>query len=659
MDLLKQQPFNLRYYLKTTTDNKIYILFFYDPNNIAADTQTELESTYIPSYGEIWDETQTVTDTVYDDEVQLNLINSKICEYLNSREANNISQIKLINTSFGYDKIILEPKVFESITKCCSNIYIDLRSCAIRTTDINYKTITNLEIETGTLLLDKSTTLNIENAFIPSLKIDVFNSSKDDYYLNLMISKSATIINLNVYSTIKSRITCSNTNGNNYNKTSLNVDYYNIYGQEVSDDNNEPRLLIQGFESCLLNNITVNSDVSYGKILKLHGLNSCIVSEFNRTINMIDKGSNILVGGVNSLSLSNLNITINKESSITNNNDIISLLPSDRETTRKINIFDSNVINNSDSNINIVALSSVNIDSIYFSECTFTDNVKPLIVDNDSSLSKLHYDECVFSFNTSDYTIEKSTKLTLTDNTVNMKNTNFKISCNRINISGGYINFKNMIISNDSVIGKLSFTKTELNGEELFIENTKSLGNPITMFDDGSKFIVKKLTINDFKATLSNSLFIFDDLEFNTKNNVIINNSIIKPNKNSNIIFNTSVSATLCPSIDEECELNIKVNDIDKYLSKETIKIINSRELCPLINLEFNSPISVECTGYKNEYLNIKMAEDYDSDVVSKVIFNTNNISENKIINNSEKKCIVSEPELGDLDLLTYTITRK
>lgn len=243
MDLLQDKPFNLRYYLMTTqsaiNQPKIYIIFWNSPNNIKENEITQFETVDLPNLNEFWDENQTEVHTVYDDEIQINEFNENIVNYLKARESDKIYQIKLICANLNYNKIVFEPRVFMAMTQCCTNIFIDLNKCAFRTEDIEYPTLSNLEIKSGTLLLDSTTTIRMTKAHILNLNINVYNHENYSRYCTFMVDKKLEINNIKIYSTIKTSFLCSTKNPDVYiGDATLLINYVNIFGEETIENEN-------------------------------------------------------------------------------------------------------------------------------------------------------------------------------------------------------------------------------------------------------------------------------------------------------------------------------------------------------------------------------------------------------------------------------------
>lgn len=652
MDLIKDQPLNFRYVFLTSVDKRVYVLFYYEPNFISSNSEeTRLETTDIPYLNKIWIDSETQRYTVHDDMIQIDIFNDRLYKYIKARVSSGIKQISVINTITTYNKIIFEPRIFEIMAKCSKDLYFDLWDSAIRTTDVKYEPLDKLTFNSGNLLLEKTTVLRIKNFDVIKLTVDVYNKVENDCYINFMIEKQVLAINISFYSTIKSVFTCTTTDSGDYiANAKLNICYMRIFGMEIIDkDHKNERMLIQGFNKAMVGCIEVEENVRYGTIIKLNSMNNISINEIIRTIKDIKPGSFIIIGGLAILSLHQCNVIVDKLATISDGTSLISFLPDDKKLNRSINIYESEIINKSNKNLNICKLIDVEINSVYISNCIINTRVKPIVKDTDAVLKKLTYNFCDFNLE-SDFTIKESIQLNLTDSNFNMEGYNLNINSAKITVGGGKWNYDKCTITNDEPIIKTVLEKTEMTGNDLIIKNSDKAIMSTTLFGTKLKLNIDNINIKGFAPNMNTTFFKTKKLEFGTERATLLIDCIISPKEKNTtkIISNNSILASLdIINTIKDSIIDFILNDKDKFYTRNKISINDAGEVLPRIDYNINAPTTITYTNFKPDYINLKVSDKYepeqDSFILIKDTYHDTRPINTRIINNSEKNCSVSD----------------
>ena len=125
MELLKKIPFNFRYYLLTTTKNEIVVLYIHTDFTIEEDTQTMLETNYIPILKNRYNfvDSQTIKISCTDDEKQLKDFNYNIRNYCKARP--EAAKIAFYSATPTY-KIMFEAETMKAVFDCSDDLYFEL-----------------------------------------------------------------------------------------------------------------------------------------------------------------------------------------------------------------------------------------------------------------------------------------------------------------------------------------------------------------------------------------------------------------------------------------------------------------------------------------------------------------------------------------------------
>lgn len=647
MDLLKEHPFNFRYYLCTSEQNNIYIMFKKFGYTIEANQDTDFENSYIPA-------NMFLNDSIIDDktvcktyEMNMNTIDvfyKDVLEYLKNNIGNNINKIKISNFDYEGTDIVFPTEIFYYATLCSKNIYIDIRNAAFRVNDSQYNEIDYLNWSSGTLLIENSSpVIYINEMYIENGIIDTHNAENANIYINFVCYTKANILKLQVYSTIKTNFIGNTLDSESYKNSKILISNYSIFGMEIlNSDKTEPRLTISRYKSCIIELLSVNDEVSYGSTLKLDRLNTATICKIERNINNVSNGIPIIIGKIGTVNLYNVNLVFTKKCSIQDEYNIITFDSTDEELRRKINIFDTSIINNTNNSIYLMKIKNMEISSISIHNSIFNNNIYPILSDDNTKIHKLIIDNSTFS---NDKIVFKHILVFSAFKTVFKTPNSINISPTKLSLNECKLYFDTLTVNNTSnVIINISSSDNRYQGNNIIIKND-SVDRSTIFNDNGSYFIVKSLNINNYNATLSNSYLeletctLYGDVVTHIKNPYITFPSLVKK---STFNFNSTCIAGFLVIDDDasNCTLNINVNDTVKFNNTEKLSI-DSTNGAPNVNINTNMPIITQLTGFSSiNKVNVSVTSDYDSKQSMKIdIIQTskNNSDSPYVLNNSEK----------------------
>ena len=155
MELLKKIPFNFRYYLFTTTKHEIVILYIHMDYDIQDNTQTMLETNFIPilKNRHTFIDNQTIKISCKDDEFQLKEFNKNIRNYCRARP--DTTKISFYSATPTY-KIIFEPETMKSVFTCTADAYFELGpEGGFKTGKDDFNQMEKIEIKSGQWFIDE------------------------------------------------------------------------------------------------------------------------------------------------------------------------------------------------------------------------------------------------------------------------------------------------------------------------------------------------------------------------------------------------------------------------------------------------------------------------------------------------------------------------
>src|SRR5574344_658428 len=674
MDLLKEHNKNFRYYLQTSSvKNIIYISFEYFASGVSETETTDMENCFLvcnKETGDEIDESQTITKTVWRNDVTIDLFFTDVYEYIKSRINKNITKIKISNFNFTDNKIVFENRIFKAFSECCKDLEMDIKDSAFRVSSDDYGELGSFTWKSGTLLVEDSSVLNFNSIYIEQGIIDTHNKTSADSYVNLISNNKINVISLKVNSTVKLNMISSNKSPTGYENAKILISYLNIFGMEtLENDKSKPRITCSGYKSILINLLEINDNVAYGIIFKCDKMASCTINEIRRNVDFIFEGSTILIGSVGIVNLHKLNYTFKKTASIQENTNLISFLKDDSGLQRKITLYDTTIVNNTNININIFKLRNVDIKSIYISDCTLNKNVNMFDMNDTVNIMKFYLVKCNI-ISESDIIFKRIAKLSIADNTTIKTDANLYLYPQILSLNDSEFRYNNLVINNSNeAITKVSFTNMYFNGKTFSIDNSQSESS-MSLYDTESTFINNSITIKKFNSTFDKSILKVKTLNlYGDMINKLLSTYIeFKMNKNCIINSYSSINGSFVFMPDDTIEkdtFTLNIADDVQFASSEKLNIVSSGDSAPQIIVKANMPVVCELSGFnKNEYIHFAMNDSYDSKQQTSFINiakdNTDTETENYpiLLNDSEKICTLSK-ELNDYNSYTYNLKKK
>lgn len=648
MDLLNELPFNLRWYLLTTKDNKIIILYYKSPSDLfTEDDDTILETTYFQTVLSRYefDDSQTIKKTRNENEMTINEFNNDIVEYCMKR--NKVKEIRLINTQYTH-KLIFEEKVYEALNHCGESLYFELGYSAIRIGSAQFKPLRKFEFVSGYIFPILNATITSDEFVFINVNINDYNGSPSDTnVINFAVKEVFRANSIQIYSTIQTGFVSSATDSESFDNSKISITYLKIYGQEILDDKVSERIRIFGPKTVNIGEIEVEDTVQYGNILKLNNITSFTLSKITRNVKKIEQGSFMVVGNVASVNVHDINYNLTPESYLQNDSSIIFFLNDEKKLTRKLNIYNTKIQNNSDVKINIVKLSNDEIEKICISTCDFGTNVNLMKIDESAKIKKLNITDSSF-VSEEDIIFKRCNKISLTNcNFDTLKSINIKGSL--VFLSNGIWNFEKLNIdSDDQGFIKLNTENVEFIGAEINLKGNSDIDAPY--FDTESAFKVEHIKSNGFSFSSNKTKFHSQDITFNTSQSINLIQTFFFMN-NEDIVFNSNGS--ICGNCvigksDKSNTFTLNIQDTEKKLNINSLDFIFDKN-SPIVKCTTNVPVSFNMYQNDNEYSYISYTDNYDSKQHSKINFSDNieKIIDHKLLTDSEKLCKIElDPEV-------------
>ena len=652
MDLLKDLPLNFRYYLMTTTNKEILIVYYKHTTDLASeDEETMVESTFIPIVLSKYkiDSSQTVKVTVNDNDAAVTVFNNKIIEYCNARK--DFNEVRLLSVT-KLHQILFEGKVFNAMIKCAKKLYFDIGEGGIRVGPQEFPNIELFTVNTGILFPETTATIYADEFKLTEVDVNEYNNSGDDHVINFVAGKIFKSTRFKLYNTIKMTITLNTTNSTNFMSSKCSIQYIHVYGMEVLSDNdlNISRVSISGFNKCSVNGCTIDEDCRYGNIFKFDKITNLNFKDVTRDVKLIEKGSLVKINRVGTINIHKINYKFTKSSIIKDDMSLFYILGEENdELKRKINIFNTTLDNPSTSNCNVCTLVNVKLDKMFISKCSFSNNITLLDMGNKAEIVKLEYNSMTFNM-TSDFIFPKSTTATFVDVTYNSE---YDVTFNSqyVSLTNGMWNFKKMGIypeSDEDVVLKISTNNTELVGQNIEFLNSENALDGLWN-DKDSSIAVKKLTTCGYTDTLLKTKLHIGELEVTTQKVLKIPDTFVFFDEGDlTMNVNGSLSGKLTfDNVSRDKKFNVNINDSNKYMTISPINIL-SQPNSPEMNIKTNVPVKMELYNYDSDYAHIKFNE-YESNQQTTIKLNrmleNNDVPPTKLINDSEKKCSISEYE--------------
>lgn len=649
MNLLKDLPFNFRWYLLYTKTKEIIILYYrsaFDLQN--EDEQTILETTYFDTILSKYEIVEKLKRTRNENENTINEFNADIIQFCNNHP--NSSQIRLINTQYTHD-IMFESKVFESFVKASKNLYIELGSSAIRVSDTSSDELENFEFVSGYIFPDSDSIITCKNVIINNIDINCYNNDEEIHSLSFVMSESFNASNISLYDTCKLNIVQGSKNAEDFDNSKVFISYLKIYGQEFIElDSKTNRISILGIKKVNIGEIEVKDTVKYGNILKINNIVTFTLGKINRTITEITNGSFISIGSAGTVNIHNIDYRITSDSKFKDDTSLIYFLKdSNSKLNRSINLYNSTISNSSDKKINIFKIPNITINKIFISNCTINDNIEILKLDDESKITKLTYNDC--NINCENFNITNCDKLTLSNCNFNIiKKLNLETPF--LIINDGIWTFDSLKLSNSNLITKISTEHVELNGNELVIDGSNGKLNG-SYFDNGSAINVKNIKLINMIPSFLDSRIYTSNLTCNC-DRILKLNHIYLFFKYGDIVMNINSSITgkiIFGNNTKTYNLDINIKDVEKRLNINDIEFIGT-EMFPTISTTTNTPIRFDYINSDNKRSYLSFTNDYNSKQMSSITYtNAFKPVDFKLINNSEKnlELIATKDDYGSL----------
>ena len=643
MDIFNNEKSHFRYYILTTEDKSIHVYFHFSPEEIDDLTPTIIEHGHLQL---LKNPTNVIKMTTPYNIFRVDEFNNKICDYIKTAKF-EINEIRIICTSHDL-KLIFEPKIFKTMSDCCGKLYFDLKDCAVRVTDDDYKQIKRVEIFTGTLFADKPSIIYIDEFIGGQIIMDVFNKFENDCTINISTTKKFEILNLRLYSTLKLVLLCQSKDGTEFKDSKCGICNMVVFGEEFQQvDKTSERILVKGFNKVFFDYIFIESPVKYSTIIRADLVTELTVGRFIRKILEITPGPQFKIGRNAKFNFHKSDIEIMNNSTILENESLVLMERDESGLTKKVNIFESKIVNNNGLNINFIKSNSNKIESIYVTKSHIGENVKMLNFVN-TTISKLNINLSNIKTN-NDFTLVEVEKVSIVDTDINTKK-NIVLGGKYISINGGTWEFADLVISNKDFL-KVVLTKLEAIGVNITIKSTEAELVRNCFFYEGKYRISNKILISGLKPSLVNTYIKTGSLTMENEENVQFNDtkldifgSVLNINIKASVTGLFSIAGT-----DGDSKVNIDVDDDYEFLSMNPIIINNGNpSINPTFTFNINRPMKIEMNNIKSSATHVKFKPNYNSEVATTVIINHN---ETRVICDSEKTTSINgptkEPEFG------------
>lgn len=663
MDLLHEIPNELKYKFITTNRNVVFLITYkYSVGTSEEDLNTNF-NLVVDSIldGKLEDTSKTEEYNTPVNEYYINKLNERIVDYCNKYAG--AKQINLVSGD-GVYKIIYEPKVFQTMVSCSSDLRFDLKECAIRTDSYKYGNIEKITFDSGVWFLDDDTTIIVKDIIFNKCEVNIYNGSNEfSKGFNLLIGRRCEGTQLKIYSTIKSTIQFSKDIFNTpFNSSRLAIPYLTFFGQEtVSSDINNPRCLIAGFFNVYIGNMVVSEEVQYGSLIKFDKITSVSVCGLQRKVTGFNlKGDLITIDQVGKFKLYNIEYETDESSVLYKGSSIVYAMNSEPNSglKRKIQLFDSNIENNSASeDITILKVVNTDIDLLYVTDCNIGSNVNIIETDDNSNITKLSYNDTEMAVKGS-FRLYNADQILVSGCTLDIHD-EFTINSQSISLIDSILKFEKMTVENE-FIDKISINNCELLGSRLFMYNRGE--NESFIYSKDSKYRVEKIDVDKYTCSFIGGMIKSISCIINGKSTSIDSTllSIIDNYKQLDLQFNSSlVGNVLLDDLDSNFKIFIDVNDVDFFFKTSNIDI-SALGSVPKIRLASNTPLKTKLINFANSRIYYKMFDTYNSIQSSKIIKEpiSNETSDFKVINNSELISTISE-SVDDYGVKTFTISKK
>lgn len=652
MNLLKDLIKNFRYKCVTNTSNEITVYFYYTAADSLNDSSiTPIESGYTDKdekEGKI-NTNLTLVRTENENEVRLNTMNAEIAKYI--RNSKEISKITFKNLSKDH-VFILESNVFKAATETCSNIEIDMGTtgAGFRVNGDTYDTIDNFKITESTIYLDTNCVLRFGKFKANWMKVKSYQYKDTPSTLHIFSSEDIHILGLYLYAPDKMVFGNNNgTDAESYANTKLSVNYLNIYGEEFIDsDKNDERILVTGFDKVYFDNINIEDNVGYSKIIRSNTVSKFSINTLTRNINIIIPVPMFIFESVGKVCLRNMNINVSSDATISENGFAIVSFPSvESDLDRSLYFYTAKITNNNtEAKLKVLKLRNISLDKVYLSDCTLGNNVDLLDIDDKSEISKLTFNNANFT-TTSDLTIKGSTKVSLVDTKITSTATVY-IDSPYINVTNGIWDIKTLYCNYSDSYLKIMFSSLELHANRMLVFNESEDDLRTIYLNDCKLDVLKEINIKNLNPSTINTYFKTEKLIFNTLGSIKLNGPLIgfQKNNKTEITFNSNFSGSISVDDVENTKLNlvcnvsntenVKTNNLEIYLDNEKTNIswkTNRGFNCLINDLGKDYPVHISATSDLDDSkaINIRFSYDDDGNYVNKVI----NDSE-KLINYTE-----------------------
>ena len=647
MNLLKELPLNLRWYLLHTTTNEIIIVYYKSASEIPnEDSDTILESSYFQTVLSkyMFIDSDTIKKTRNDNVNTIDEFNNDIEKYCLSIE--NVSEIRLINAQYTH-YVLFEDKVFDAMCKCANNLYFELGYSGIRLNSNSYDKLTKFEFVSGYLFPEKTVTIKCDEYRITDINVNVYNGSltENETALNIVINKTFKANRMQIYSTIKTVLSSGEMSPTDFDSSKISIAYLKLYGEEINQsDKHLNRLKIFGIKKVNIGEIEIDEKNKYGNIISVNNVTTFTLNKITRQVTELDMGSFLSIGNVGIVNIHNINFTFTENSAFNSDTSLISFIDDSNNLSRKINIYNSDVHNESLIPFTLFNLNNVNIEKIYISTCIFGKKIKLLKTLDNSIIKKLYINDTTLECD-NDFILPKVDKLNLTNVTFD-SDSNIELNAPYIFITGGLFNFDTIFFKNSDGIDKISLEDVELHGNKLKI--SEEMPSNSILFDINSTLDIKNIDISGISTTLNETKIHSNNIKISTSNIVnCIKTFFFMDKKNVKFNCNSSICGTFMIS-DSEKNNTFTLNINDKYerLNINSIDIISNTDT-PIIKTTTNVPVDINVYNSDNVYSYMSYTTDYDSTRNSKIEFfdNINNPVDHIVLTDSEKKCKITKTD--------------
>ena len=667
MELLKKIPFNFRYYLLTTTKNEIVILYIHMDYDIQDDTQTMLETNFIPILKNRHEfiDSQTIRVSCKDDEVQLKEFNNIIRNYCKARP--DTMKLSFYSASPTY-KIMFEPETMKCIFDCTTDLYFELgpEGC-FKTGKDDFNQMEKIEIKSGQWFIDEETTIYTQEFKAADLKIDEYNRGKHSGIFNLVVGRSFKGMRIQLYSTVQLNVLNSSKTPDEFEEGKINFAYINIFGEELLDDNNVARLEFHGFDKINLGCIEVSDEVKYGNILYVDKITKFTLMHLKRKILQINDGSFLQIGRVGSVTLHNIQYNLTDQSTLVDGAAIVKFLHIEGDALeRTLNVFNTTINNSTGRKLIICKVVNTEIKKLYISKCFLSNDVVMIEKDENSKVAKFNYNECTFN-STGNFEINDVIKVSLNNITFNIVG-ELKLTSPNISINGGKWNVGRLSIDNKKeMIAKVVMNDLILNADEIDIRNSLLEGEEdLVFYDSNCKIKANSYHIAGYKPSYTKTFFMCSKMDIECLSVTTLSNVTFSFDKGDvilNVLSSLAGSLLFTTSGSEGKTFALTLKDKNFFMNVNTVDFSFIDTPSPALIFKSNTPVKYTLNSYMKDHVTFAYLNKIDSLQPSKIIYKAllSDLRDNfKVINDSEKICdIIKKDDETDQYSNVYEINLK